>query len=103
LVSELAADDPKALRALADNLRDRLAGQPLVMVLGARAEGTAMLLAAVSKELTSRFHAGNIIKALAPLVGGGGGGRPDLAQAGGTETGGLEAALQKAREILSVE
>jgi alanyl-tRNA synthetase len=102
LVSEVEADNPKTLRSLADSLRDRLPKQSLVMVLGARAGGKAMLLAWVSQDMTSRFQAGNIIKELAPLVGGGGGGRPDMAQAGGTEAEGLEAALQKAREILGL-
>ena len=98
LIKEVETDSPKALRELADNLRDRM--ESGVVVLGARAEGKALLLAAVSKDLTGRFQAGNIIKELAPLVGGGGGGRPDMAQAGGTDVNGLKAALEKAEEII---
>ncbi len=99
VVASIGQADPKALREMADNLRGRLASG--VAVLGATTEdGKALLLALVSQDLTKRFHAGNIIKELAPLVGGGGGGRPDLAQAGGNEPAGLESALKRAREIL---
>jgi alanyl-tRNA synthetase len=100
LIGEVQADDPKSLRALADGLRDHLPGQAWVMVLGAEAGGKALLLAMVSKDMTDRFQAGNIIKELAPLVGGGGGGRPDMAQAGGVNAAGLRAALQKAGDII---
>src|SRR5262249_7744181 len=62
--------------------------------------GRAVLLAAVTKDLTGRYHAGNIIKQLAPLVGGGGGGRPDFAQAGGKNPDRLDAALAAAYELL---
>ena len=65
-----------------------------------RADGKAMLLCLVTKDLTNRYHAGNIIKAVAPLVGGSGGGRPDMAQAGGQKPEHLEAALEKLPEIL---
>ncbi|MDR1396712.1 MAG: alanine--tRNA ligase [Desulfarculales bacterium] len=100
-IGEVEADDPKALRALADSLRGRLLpDKAWVMVLGAKTEGKALLLAMVSKDMTGRFQAGNIIKELAPLVGGGGGGRPDMAQAGGVNAAGLPAALEKAGEIV---
>jgi alanyl-tRNA synthetase len=59
-----------------------------------------LLLAAVTKDLTKRFHAGNIIKQLAPMVGGGGGGRPDFAQAGGKDPSRLDAALAAAYDLL---
>jgi alanyl-tRNA synthetase len=75
--------DGKALRELADQLRDKLA--PAVVLLGADAGGKALLACSVSKDLTDRFHAGNLVKQAAQLVGGGGGGRPDFAQAGGKD------------------
>ena len=99
LITQVETDDPKALRELADSLRDRMGSG--VIVLGATsADNKALLLALVSKDLTKRFHAGNIIKELAPLVGGGGGGRPDMAQAGGSNAAGLQNALTRAAELL---
>jgi alanyl-tRNA synthetase len=84
-VKVLAAEffgDAKALREEADRLRDQL-GSALV-VLAARGEDAVQIIVTVSKDLAGkRFHAGNIVKQLAGLLGGGGGGRPDMAQAGG--------------------
>jgi alanyl-tRNA synthetase len=86
------------MRELADKLRDKLA--PAVVVLGARAQdGRALLVCTVSKELVGRFRAGDIIKELAGIVGGGGGGRPDFAQAGGSDPSKLEAALARFHEL----
>jgi alanyl-tRNA synthetase len=90
--------DDKGLRDMADRLRDRIKSG--VVVLGTAVGERAVLLAAVTKDLTPRYHAGNIIKQLAPLVGGGGGGRPDFAQAGGTDATRLDAALAAAWELL---
>ncbi|KMY66586.1 alanyl-tRNA synthetase [Desulfocarbo indianensis] len=98
IAAQVEADTPKALREAADNLRDRLGSG--VAVLGAAVEGKAMLLALVTKDLVKRFHAGNLVKVLAPLVGGGGGGRPDMAQAGGQNPEGLEAALARVPELV---
>jgi alanyl-tRNA synthetase len=83
--------DGKGLRELADQLRDRLGSG--VIVLGAASEGKASLLVAVTADLTARFSAGELIRPLAEQVGGKGGGRPELAQAGGTRPDGLAAAL----------
>ncbi len=86
--------DPVALRELADQLRDKLA--PSVIVLGAKAaEDKVVLICTVSKELTGRFKAGQLIKEIAAIVGGGGGGRPDFAQAGGSDPSKLEEAVQR--------
>ncbi len=74
--------NPKDFREFADRLKDTL--QSGVALLGAEADGKALLLAIVTKDLTKRFHAGNIVKAAAGVVGGSGGGRPDMAQAGGS-------------------
>src|SRR5581483_9658032 len=98
LATRVQGLDDKGLREMADRLRDRIKSG--VVVLGAEQEGRALLLAAVTKDLTGRYHAGNIIKQLAPLVGGGGGGRPDFAQAGGKDPARLDAALAAAYELL---
>ncbi len=98
LVTRVEIDNPKAMREVGDSVRERLGSG--VAVLGAKAGGKALLLALVSKDLAGRFHAGNIVKELAPLVGGGGGGKPDLAQAGGQNPAGLDQALERARELL---
>ena len=80
------------LRAvLAEQLRDRLGSS--VVLLGSEAEGKAQLVLTVSKPLTERFKAGNLIRPIAEMVGGSGGGRPDMAQAGGTQLDKLDEAL----------
>jgi len=90
--------DDQGLRDMADRLRERIGSG--VVVLGAVRDDRVLLLAAVTKDLTGRFHAGNIIKQLAPMVGGGGGGRPDFAQAGGKDPSRLDAALVAAYDLL---
>ena len=65
------------------------------MVLASRKGPKALVVAAVTKDIAGKpLHAGNIIKAIAPLIGGGGGGRPDMAQAGGKNPDGIPAALE---------
>ena len=83
--------DGDGLRAVADTLRDRLGSG--VVVVGSVADGKVNLVAAVTKDLIKRFHAGKLVQEVAKVVGGGGGGRPDLAQAGGKEPGKLDEAL----------
>jgi alanyl-tRNA synthetase len=83
--------DGDGLRAVADRLRERL-GSGIVCV-GSVAGDRVNLVAAVTKDLTKRYHAGKLVQELARAVGGSGGGRPDLAQAGGKEPGKLDAAL----------
>ncbi|HKU41030.1 MAG TPA: alanine--tRNA ligase [Polyangiales bacterium] len=91
--------DPAALRELADKLRDKLA--PAVVVLGAKAaEDKVVLVCTVSKELTGRFKAGALIKEIAAVAGGSGGGRPDFAQAGGTQVGKLDEAVQSVYHLV---
>jgi alanyl-tRNA synthetase len=70
-------------------------------VLGATRGERALLLAAVTRDLTTRYHAGEIIKRIAPLIGGGGGGKPELAQAGGKEPGKLREALEAVYTLVS--
>ena len=98
LATVVEAPDVKTLRDFGDKLRDRL--QSGVVLLGSKVEGKAMLLCMVTKDLTGRYHAGNIIKAVAPVVGGSGGGRPDMAQAGGPQPENLEQALAKLEDLL---
>jgi alanyl-tRNA synthetase len=83
--------DADGLRAVADRLRERL-GSGIVMV-GSVLDGKVNLVSAVTKDLTRRFHAGKLVQDVARAVGGSGGGRPDLAQAGGKEPARLDAAL----------
>jgi alanyl-tRNA synthetase len=98
LVSLVEASDVKTLRDFGDKLRDRIRSG--IILLGGRAEGKAILLCLVTKDLTGRYHAGKIIQAIAPIVGGSGGGRPEMAQAGGPKSEHLEEALAKLPEIL---
>jgi alanyl-tRNA synthetase len=99
LAAVVEIGDPKALRELADGLRDKLA--PAVVALGsATDDGRALLVCTVSKELTTRYRAGDIIKELAAMVGGGGGGRPDFAQAGGSDPSKLEQALARVHALV---
>ncbi len=90
--------DAKGLRELADALKSQM--QTGVFCLAAGEGDKVSLLAGVTKDLTSRFKAGDLIREVAPLVGGKGGGRPDLAQGGGTNPQGIDSALQKAKEWL---
>src|SRR5262249_11713910 len=90
--------DAKALREVGDKLRDKLGSG--VLVLAGVADGKVALLAMVTKDLTGRFQAGKIIGEIAPLVGGRGGGRPDMAQAGGSHADGGGAALAKVIDIV---
>ncbi|MHB8764195.1 MAG: alanine--tRNA ligase [Deferrisomatales bacterium] len=92
LAARVPALDPKALREFADGLRDRIGSG--VVALGAEADGKALLLVAVTKDLMDRLKAGELIRPLAEAVGGRGGGRPDLAQAGGPDPTRLDAALE---------
>jgi len=98
LATLVEASDVKTLRDFGDKLRDRIRSG--IILLGGRAEGKAMLLCLVTKDLTGRYHAGKIIQAIAPVVGGSGGGRPEMAQAGGPQPEHLEEALAKLPELL---
>ncbi len=91
--------DAKALREAGDRIRDRLKSG--VVVLGAENNGKALLLCVVTKDLAGKIcHAGKIIKEVASVVGGGGGGRPDMAQAGGSRPEKLEEAVKKLYELI---
>jgi alanyl-tRNA synthetase len=89
---------PAELRNLADTLRQKLGSG--VVVLGMESGGKATLLVAVTDDLTDRIPAGNVVRELATLIGGRGGGKPNLAQAGGPDAAKLDEALQKAPETV---
>ncbi|EOV8836525.1 alanine--tRNA ligase [Cronobacter dublinensis] len=91
LVSELAGVEPKMLRTMVDDLKNQLGSA--VIVLATVAEGKVSLIAGVSKDVTDRVKAGELVGMIAQQVGGKGGGRPDMAQAGGTDAAALPAAL----------
>ncbi|MBF0455080.1 MAG: alanine--tRNA ligase [Magnetococcales bacterium] len=91
LVQRLDGADPKGLRELVDRLLNKLGSA--VVFFGIPTEGKVSLVAGVSKDLTSRIKAGDLIRLAAPLVGGKGGGRPDLAQGGGSKPEQLNEAL----------
>jgi alanyl-tRNA synthetase len=96
LVEEVSS--PKDLRDFADRVRDRLGSG--VALLGAESDGKAILIAVVTKDLVDGFHAGNIVKKAAKIVGGSGGGRPDMAQAGGPQGDKVQAALDSIEDFL---
>jgi alanyl-tRNA synthetase len=90
--------DVKTMRDLGDKLKDKIRSG--IILLGSKAADKAMLLCMVTKDLTDRYHAGNIIKEIAPIVGGSGGGRPDMAQAGGPKPENVKQALDRLTAIL---
>jgi alanyl-tRNA synthetase len=99
LVREVQADSPKDLRDFADRFKEKLDSG--IIVLGARKDDKAMLLCMVTKDLVNRFKAGEIISRLSEMLGGKGGGRPDMAQGGGSRPELLGQALESVGEIIS--
>jgi len=99
LAQKVAVDSPAALRDMADKFKDSLKSG--VVVLGAEAGNKVLLIVGVTKDLTGHYKAGNIIKEVAAIVGGSGGGRPDMAQAGGSQPEKLDEALEKAYGIVA--
>jgi alanyl-tRNA synthetase len=97
----VAGLEKDALRSLSDSLRDRI--QRGVVVIAADNEGKVSLLVSVTKDLTDRIKAGALVKELAPMVGGGGGGRPDFAEAGGKDASQIDAMLARARELVQTQ
>lgn len=99
VLSRLIEDisDPKDLRDYADRVKDKIGSG--IALLGAKSDGKAFLLALVTKDLTGKFHAGNIVKKAAQIVGGSGGGRPDMAQAGGPNVADLQHALKSIEDF----
>jgi alanyl-tRNA synthetase len=98
IAAEVQNVDREGLRQLVDSLRQKLGSG--VVALGMPEDGKVALIAGVTKDLTAKVHAGKLIQALAKQVGGSGGGRPDLAEAGGKDTTGLRMALESVPSLL---
>ncbi len=98
LAKKVTVGTPAELRDLADRFKEKI--KTGIVVLGSSADSKALLIVVVTKDLTDRFHAGKIVKEVASVVGGGGGGRPDMAQAGGTKPENLDQALEKVYEVV---
>ena len=98
IARRVAGLEKTALRGLSDSLRDRL-GSGLV-VIASENDGKVSLVVSVTKDLTGRIQAGRVVKELAPIVGGGGGGRPDFAEAGGKDPSKIDELLQRAPEVV---
>jgi alanyl-tRNA synthetase len=92
LAVKASVSDASTLRELAEKLRDKLGSS--VVLVGAPGKDKAMLVLTVSKDLTDRYKAGDLIKGVAQMLGGSGGGRPDMAQAGGTDQARLDEAIE---------
>ena len=101
LVSELTGVEPKMLRTMVDDLKNQLGST--VVVLATVADGKVSLIAGVSKDVTDRVKAGELVGMVAQQVGGKGGGRPDMAQAGGTDASALPAALASVKGWVSAK
>lgn len=97
LAKRVQIDNPSQLRDLADKFKTKIGSG--VVLLGAESNGKALLIAVVTPDLIKRFKAGDIVKTAAGIVGGGGGGRPDMAQAGGSKPEFLDKALESVYTI----
>jgi alanyl-tRNA synthetase len=90
--------EKSALRGLADSLRDRLKSG--VVVIASENDGRVALVVSVTKDLTSQIQAGRVVKEIAPIVGGGGGGRPDFAEAGGKDPSKIDELISKVPAVV---
>jgi alanyl-tRNA synthetase len=99
VVMEIASLGSDALLDLSDRFKQRTA--PAAVVLGSRQDGTVHLVANFDEQVATRLSAGDVVKEIAPIVGGGGGGRPTMARAGGKQPEKLPEALARARELIS--
>ena len=97
IIVNLGANDGDTLQAIADSLKSQFKG---VVVLGGAANGAVTLIASVTADFTAKVQAGKIIQAIAPIVGGKGGGKPDNARGGGKDATKLDEALAKAKTLL---
>jgi alanyl-tRNA synthetase len=90
--------DKTALGQMADTLKNQLKSG--VVVLASETDGRVAIVVSVTKDIVPKVHAGNIVKRIAPLVGGGGGGRPDYAEAGGKNADGIDRMLAEAKKVV---
>jgi alanyl-tRNA synthetase len=98
LARRVSGLEKSALRGLSDSLRDRLGSG--IVVLASDNDGRVTLVVSVTKDLTSRIQAGKIVKEIAPIVGGSGGGRPDFAEAGGKDPAKIDELIAKAPDLI---
>ena len=91
--------DSRALREMADRMRQKYGSA--VVAIGSVVDDKVAILVAVTSDLTGRIKAGDIVKQIAPLVGGTGGGRPDFAQAGGRDASRLDEALERVTALVA--
>ena len=98
LVKNLEGIDSKTLRTYIDSAKVKMKSG--IVVVGSVQNGKVLLAAGVTKDLTKRYHAGNLLKEIAQIVGGSGGGRPDLAQAGGSKPENLNKALEQIPKLI---
>jgi alanyl-tRNA synthetase len=98
LSTQVEAKDPKSLREMADRLKDQMKSG--IVLLGAQGDGKVMLLCAVTADLAGRYPAQKLVKDIAQIVGGTGGGRADMAQAGGTQVEKLPEALERIYDLI---
>ena len=99
LTQQIEGANAKTLRELADSLKSKLDNS--VFLLAAAETDKVSLIAGVTKDLTSRYKAGDLMRLVAPMVGGKGGGRPDMAQGGGTNPDGINGAFDAAESWVS--
>ena len=97
LITNLGEADGETLQTVVDVLKSQFNG---VILLGGHSAGAVALVAAVTPEFTAKVQAGKLIQAIAPIIGGKGGGRPDGARGGGKDASRLEEALAKAKTLL---
>ncbi|PJF39639.1 MAG: alanine--tRNA ligase [Phototrophicales bacterium] len=100
MVAQVGTTDSDTMRKMADWFRDAIAQQGILVVGMISEEGKPQLLATVTKDLTDKVHAGNLIREIAHIIGGGGGGRPNMAQAGGKDATKLSEALEQAKTLI---
>ena len=98
MATKLEEASPKQLRDVADDLRQRL-GTGLI-ALASVSDGKAILLTAITDDLVGKFHAGDLMKEISAVVGGRGGGKADIAQAGGGDPGKIDQALRRFQELV---
>ncbi len=98
LAKEVEVDSPKDLREFADRVKEKLSSG--IAVLGAKKDNKALLICIVTQDLRNRFKAGQIMSRLSQMVGGKGGGRPDMAQGGGSQPENIRKALESVPEII---
>ncbi len=101
LAANVPEMDMNGLRNLGDSLKDKLGEGVIVLASALSKDKVNLIVMATEGTVSKGAHAGNLVKAIAPLVGGGGGGRPNMAQAGGKDASGIDAAIAKAAEVLA--